>query len=40
VGNKIEMKMPGGVLKVEIESDWNVRLCGPVETVATMETDL
>jgi len=40
VGDKIEMKMPGGVLKVEIESDWNVRLCGPVETVATMETDL
>ena len=40
VGDKIEMKMPGGVLKVEIESDWNVRLCGPVETVATMETHL
>ena len=40
VGDKIEMKMQGGVLNVEIEADWSVRLCGPVETVATMETDL
>ena len=40
VGDKIEMKMQGGVLKVEIESDWSVRLYGPIETVATMETHL
>ena len=40
VSSKIEMKMPGGVLNVEIDEDWNVKLCGPVESVATMETHL
>lgn len=40
VDAKVEMKMPGGVLKVEIDSTWHVRLCGPVEVVANMETHL
>ena len=40
VDAKVEMKMPGGVLKVEIDSTWCVRLYGPVEGVANMETHL
>ena len=40
VGPKIAMKMPGGVLNVDIDKDWNVRLCGPVESIAIMETHL
>ena len=34
------VQMPGGVLKVEIDLTWHVRLCGPVEVVANMETHL
>ncbi len=40
VDAKVEMKMPGGVLKVEIDSTWCVRLYGPVKGVANMETHL
>ena len=40
VGANVEMQMPGGVLKVDIDPMWHVRLCGPVEGVASMETHL
>ena len=40
VDANVEMKMPGGVLKVDIDSTWCVRLYGPVEGVANMETHL
>ena len=40
VGSNVEMQMPGGVLKVDIDPTWHVRLCGPVEGVASMETHL
>ena len=40
VGPNVEMRMPGGVLKVDIDPTWHVRLCGPVEGVANMETHL
>ena len=40
VDSNVEMKMPGGVLKVEIDSSWHVRLSGPVEGIANMETHL
>ena len=40
VDGTVEMKMPGGVLKVEIDSRWHVRLCGPVEGIANMATHL
>ena len=40
VDQSVEMKMPGGVLTVDIDATWQVRLCGPVEAVAMMETHL
>ena len=40
VAANVEMKMPGGVLTVDIDAIWQVRLCGPVEGVAMMETHL
>lgn len=40
VNSMVEMKMPGGVLQVSMTDEWAVRLCGPVEGVATMQTDL
>ncbi len=40
VDSMVEMKMPGGVLQVSMSDEWAVRLCGPVEGVAMMYTDL
>jgi diaminopimelate epimerase len=33
VDNKINIKMPGGALRVEIGNDWQIRMTGPVEGV-------
>lgn len=30
----IKVNMPGGVLKIEVKEDWNIRLCGEVKQVA------
>ncbi len=40
VDDFVEMKMPGGVLTVEISTEWQVRLCGPVEEVGRMQMRL
>ena len=40
VAANVEMKMPGGVLTIDIDATWQVRLCGPVEGVATMMTHI
>lgn len=31
---KIKVNMPGGILNLEVQDDWNIRLCGEVKQVA------
>lgn len=37
VDDKVFVHMPGGVLKIEIDNNWNVNMTGQVDKVGTME---
>lgn len=37
VDNQIKVRMPGGVIEIEIKADWHVFMTGPVEGVARGE---